>query len=157
MPRIAYNVPLKNISMKRIEYINKINTYAARFVLEVEGFNASNLYDINIHAEGFLIPVLNEVFGLRLENLNSTQKKNFPAVDLADFKNKVAFQVTATADPDKIKTTLEKFKDHKLNEVFDVLYIYIITHKKEKYNDEKLRQYLPNDFVFQAAENVIAE
>ena len=26
--------------MNRIDFTNKINTYAARFVLEVEGFNA---------------------------------------------------------------------------------------------------------------------
>ncbi len=141
--------------MNRIEYINKINTYAARFVLEVEGFNKSGLYDINIHAEAFLIPVLNEVFGVRLENLNTTQKKNFPAIDLADFKNRVAFQITATSDFDKIKTTLEKFKEHKLNEAFDVLYIYIITQKKEKYNDEKLKSYLPSNFQFSTNENVI--
>ena len=44
--------------MNRIEYLNKINTYSARFVLEVEGFNAANLYHINIHAESFLIPIL---------------------------------------------------------------------------------------------------
>ncbi len=141
--------------MNRIGYINKINTYAARFVLEVEGFNASGLYDINIHAESFLIPVLNEVFGLRLENLNSSQKKNYPAVDLADFANRVAFQVTATSDLEKIKTTLEKFKDYKLNEAFDVLYIYIITHKKEKYNEGKLKPFIPTEFVFSAADNVI--
>lgn len=141
--------------MNRIGHINKINTYAARFVLEVEGFNSSNLYDINIHAEGFLIPVLNKVFALELENLNTNHKKNFPAIDLADFKNRVAFQVTATSDLDKIKSTLEKFKEHKLNEVFDVLYIYIITHKKDKYNDEKLKPYIPNDFSFSVSENII--
>lgn len=141
--------------MNRIGYINKINTYAARFVVEVEGFNASSLYDINIHAESFLIPVLNEVFGLRLENLNSSQKKNYPAVDLADFSNRVAFQVTASSDLEKIKYTLEKFRDHKLDEVFDVLYIYVITHKKEKYNDEKLKPLLPRDFIFSTVENVI--
>ncbi len=56
--------------MNRIEFINKITAYSARFVLEVEGFNAVNKYDINIHAESFLIPVLNETFGLNLENLN---------------------------------------------------------------------------------------
>lgn len=100
--------------MNRVNYINKIISHAAKFVLEVEGFNASNLYDVNIHAEGFLIPVLNEVFGLRLENLNATQKKNFPAIDLADFKNKVAFQVTATSDFEKIKTTLEKSSSYAL-------------------------------------------
>lgn len=141
--------------MNKMNYINKINTYAARFVLEVEGFNALNLYDINIHAEGFLIPVLNEVFDLRLENLNATQKKNYPAIDLADFKNRVAFQVTATSDFDKIKTTLEKFKDHKLYAAFDVLYIYIITHKKDKYNDDKLKPYIPTDFVFSTIDHVI--
>lgn len=141
--------------MNRIGYLNKINTYAARFVVEVEGFNASSLYDINIHAESFLIPVLNEVFGLRLENLNNSQKKNYPAVDIADFNNRVAFQVTATSDLEKIKGTLEKFKDHKLNEAFDVLYIYIITHKKEKYNEEKLKQYIPTDFIFTTNDHVI--
>lgn len=141
--------------MNRIGYLNKVNTYAARFVLEVEGFNKSGLYDINIHAEAFLIPVLNEVFSVRLENLNTTQRKNYPAIDLADFKNRVAFQITATSDFDKIKTTIEKFKENKLNEVFDVLYIYIITHKKEKYNDDKLIPYLPNNFQFSTTQNVI--
>ncbi len=141
--------------MNRIGHINKINTYAARFVVEVEAFNASSMYDINIHAESFLIPVLNEVFGLRLENLNSSQKKNYPAIDLADFSNRVAFQITATSDLEKIKSTLEKFKQHKLDEAFDVLYIYIITHKKEKYNDEKLKPLMPKGFVFSTVENVI--
>ena len=28
--------------MNRIDFTNKINTYAARFVLEVEGFNATS-------------------------------------------------------------------------------------------------------------------
>src|SRR6185436_14782984 len=138
--------------MNRIDYLNKITTYASRFVLEVEGFNASNNYDINIHAESFLIPVLNETFGLSLENLNSTQKKNFPAIDLADFKNRVAFQVTATADLAKIKNTLEIFFSHKLHNHFDIIYFYMITHKKEKYNDSKLSDLIPDGFVFNSTE-----
>ena len=112
--------------MNRIDYLNKITTNAARFVLEVEGFNSSGHYHINIHAENFLIPVLNEIFNIQLENLNATQKKNFPAIDLADFTNKVAFQVTATADFSKIKSTLALFFEHKLDQHFDALYIYII-------------------------------
>src|SRR4030042_4118920 len=95
--------------MNRIDFIDKINKYASRFVLEVEGFNSINQYHINIHAENFLIPVLNEVFDLDLENLNISQKKNFPSIDLADFKNRVAFQITATNDQKKIKDSLEKF------------------------------------------------
>jgi hypothetical protein len=113
--------------LNRIDYINKIATYAARFVVEVEGFNAIGNYHINIHAESFLVPVLNEVLGLQLENLNATQQKNFPAIDLADFKNRVAIQVTSTSSLEKIKSTLETFGRHNLDQQFDVLYIYIIT------------------------------
>ena len=141
--------------MNRIDHINKITTYSARFVLEVEGFNATNQYHINIHAESFLIPVLNETFGLQLENLNATQKKNYPAIDLADFKNRVAFQVTSTADIDKIKGTLETFAKYRLNEQFDVLYIYIITQKKEKYNQSKLSNLIPDNFYFDVNEHIL--
>jgi len=141
--------------MNRIEFLNKINTYSARFVLEVEGFNAANKYDINIHAESFIIPVLNETFGLILENLNASQKKNFPAIDLADFKNRVAFQVTATSDFSKIEITLEKFFRHKLHKHFDILYFYIITQKKEKYNNKKLAYIIPDGFLFNPNEHVI--
>lgn len=141
--------------MNRIDFFSKINTYAARFVLEVEGYNATNQYHINIHAESFLIPVLNVVFDLELENLNSTQRKNFPAVDLADFKNRVAFQITASCEFSKIEHTIETFFRYGLNKDFDVLYIYIITHKKEKYNDNKLKKYLPDNFTFYTNENVI--
>ncbi|HEX7754642.1 MAG TPA: SMEK domain-containing protein, partial [Niabella sp.] len=141
--------------MKRIDYINKINTSAARFVVEVEGFNATGQYHINMHAENFLIPVLNEVFNLQLENLNATQKKNFPAIDLADFQSKVAFQITATADFAKIKSTLELFFEHKLDKHFDTLYIYIITHKKERYSEQRIQELLTNGFSFTAAQHVI--
>ena len=141
--------------MNRINYLNKITTHAARFVVEVEGFNSSGHYHINIHAENFLIPVLNEVFNIKLENLNATQKKNFPAIDLADFTNRVAFQVTATADFSKIKSTLELFFEHNLDKHFDVLYIYILTHKKEKYPENKLNKILPVNFSFNAGENIL--
>lgn len=152
---IILELYLFKYGMNRIEYLNKINTYAARFVLEVEGFNATNQYHINIHAESFIIPVLNETFGLNLENLNSTQQKNFPAIDLADFKNRVAFQVTSTNDISKIESTIEKFFKYELDKTFDVLYFYIITHKKEKYNDEKLKKFLKNEFSFNTSEHVI--
>lgn len=141
--------------MNRIEYINKINTYAARFVLEVEGFNAIGNYHINIHAESFLVPVLNEVLGLQLENLNNTQRKNYPAIDLADFTNRVAVQVTSTNSLQKIKDTLETFGRHNLQNQFDILYIYIITEKREQYNDSKLSEVIPQGFHFSSNDHVI--
>jgi len=141
--------------LNRIEYINKINTYAARFVVEVQGFNAIGNYHINIHAESFLIPVLSEVLGLQLENLNTSQRKNFPAIDLADFTNRVAIQVTSSSSLEKIKSTLETFGRHNLHQQFDVLYIYIITEKYEKYNDTKLEAAIPQGFTFNSVDHVI--
>lgn len=140
--------------MRRIELINKINTYASRFVLEVEGFTAMNQYHINIHAESFLIPVLNAVFDLNLENLNATQRKNFPAVDLADFKNRVAFQVTSTSSLDKITDTLDKFKRHNLIEHFDSLYFYFITEKASKYSQDRIEDRIPDGLHFDVDSNV---
>lgn len=141
--------------MNRIEYINKIVKYSALFIKEVEFFNSLNQYHINIHAESFLIPLLNEVFGISLENLNSTQKKNYPAIDLADFKNRVAFQITSTSSFVKLKHTLNTFFKYNLNKDFDVLYFYILTEKKEKYSDEKLDDIIPKDFVFSTNQHVL--
>ncbi len=141
--------------MNRVDYISKINTYAARFVLEVEGFNAIGNYHINIHAESFLVPVLNEVLGLQLENLNATERKNFPAIDLADYNNRVAVQVTSTSSLEKIKSTLETFGRHNLHQQFDVLYIYVITEKREQYKETKLAEAIPQGFTFSSVDHVI--
>lgn len=141
--------------MNRIDCINKITTYASRFVVEVESFNAIGNYHINIHAETFLVPVLNEVLGLQLENLNATERKNFPAIDLADFDNRVAIQVTSTSSLEKIRTTLETFGRHKLHKKFDTLYIYIITQKREQYSFEKLKESIPQGFTFNSNDHII--
>lgn len=141
--------------MNRQHFIEKIVSFSANFVLQVEAFNSCNQYDINIHAENFFIPILNETFNLNLENLNSTQSNNFDAVDLADFDKRVAFQITATSDLPKIKTTLEKFFQKQLHEKFDTLYIYIITHRKKKYSEVGLKKIIRNDFLFNIKEHVI--
>src|SRR5690606_9032079 len=99
--------------------------------------------------------MLNEVLGLQLENLNTSQRKNFPAIDLADFINRVAIQVTSTSSLEKVRSTLETFGRHNLNQQFDVLYIYVITEKREQYNDAKLAEAIPHGFTFNSVEHVI--
>lgn len=141
--------------MKRSELITKITTYASRFVTEVEGLNANGLYDINIHSENFLIPLLNLIYELKLENLNTSQKKNYPAIDLADFNKGHAFQITATSDFIKIKNTIEKFIKEGLDKYFNSLYIYILTHKKDKYSQDKIDKIIFNKIKFNVNENII--
>jgi len=141
--------------MNRKDSIDKIAKYLARFSEEVKSYNESNLYDINIHAENALIPILNSVFDIQLQNVNSLNRKNFPAVDLVDFNNRIAFQVTSTGTGDKVKNTLIKFFDHDLRSKFDTLYIFILTEKEAKYSDKIIKENIPEDFDFDAHTHII--
>jgi len=65
-----------------------------------------------------------------LKNLNAEEKRNFPAIDLADDKAAVGFQVTATSDSQKIKKSLETFIQKNLYEKYPRLIFYILTEKR---------------------------
>src|SRR5690606_37198077 len=92
---------------------------------------------------------------IELENLNVRQKRNYPAIDLADFNNRVAFQITATSTLDKVKHTLMAFTNHKLYEHFDVLYVCIITESQQNYSQERLIQCIPDGFHFDVNQHII--
>lgn len=86
--------------------------------------------DLNKHAENFYMEILNKAYGWKLINLNE-EKKNHPAIDLGDKKNKIAVQVTSTSTKQKIDDTLDKIKSHGYDNTYDTLYILIITEKKD--------------------------
>jgi hypothetical protein len=140
--------------MNRKDSIDKIAKYLARFVEEVKSYNDMGLYDINIHAENTLIPILNAVFDVKLINANSIEKKNFPSVDLIDEDNKIAFQITSTGSSEKIKDTLIKFGKHNLQSRFETLYIYVLT-EKEKYNQKVIQENTPDGLEFKDDTHVI--
>jgi hypothetical protein len=141
--------------LKRKDHIDSIIKHSTRFVCEIENYNKLGKYDINLHAEHFLVPVLNLVFDLKLENLNSTKKNNFPAVDLADFENRVAFQITSTSSTQKIKETLEKVEKYDLHDHFDIIYFYILSQKQEKYPNHKIQEVTPKSLTFDPNEHII--
>ncbi len=138
----------------RKDALDKITRYLREFVFEVEEYNAIGTYDVNIHAESTLIPILNAVFDLDLLNVNN-DKRNFPAVDLIDDKNKVSFQITSTNTQDKVAGTIKKFVQHKLYEKYDTLFVYILTKKEERYNDGKLKELTEGQFDFDSSVHVI--
>lgn len=141
--------------MKRKDYIDKIALYLTRFVQEVKTYNAGGMYDINIHAENALIPILNIVFDIELRNANAHGSKNHPSVDLIDENNRIAFQVTATATIDKVKDTLDRFDVNNFHQKFDTLYIYILTEKQNSYSESALKEHIPKEFSFIAKDHVI--
>lgn len=140
--------------MNKKKTINRIAELIARFRAEVETLNSQNLYDINIHAENVIIPILNYVYGLSLKNKN-LDKKNYSAIDLIDYENRVAIQVTSTASSEKIKHTLEQYKKHKERDEFDSLLVYIITKKQKTYSDNKFYEIINNEYEFDSSKNIL--
>lgn len=115
--------------MKRVRLHNNIQEALARFSSEVEISNHNSNYDINVHSEYLLIPLLNLIFNYQLKNANQV-KKNFPSVDLIDVENRVAFQITSSSTKKKVTNTLESFIKNDLHKDFDDLYVLFLTTRK---------------------------
>ncbi|AKK71351.1 hypothetical protein OK18_00700 [Chryseobacterium gallinarum] len=140
--------------MNRSQLINSIAQSLSRFKSEVEILNSASLYDINLHAENVLIPLLNELFGLNLENANKS-KKNYPGIDLIDADNRVAFQITSSNDNAKIKNTLKKVVEHNIHNDVDFVYVYVITEKKSSYKKDIFDDILEGKLIFDPAKHII--
>lgn len=141
--------------MNRQACINEIIKYSSRFTEEVKQYNSIGLYDINIHAENFLIPVLNKTLDLELENLNISNQKNYPSIDLADFKNRVGIQISSTTTTKKVTDTLEKFVKHSLYEYFDVVYVFLLSDKQKSYPAEKIKKIASPHIQFDVNEHIL--
>jgi hypothetical protein len=141
--------------MNRQSRLARVAELLVRFTGEVKMLNAAGFYDINIHAENILVPLLNEALGLDLVNANFQEEKNFSAVDLVDRKNRVAIQVTSTANNDKIKHTLSQFVKYKRFEDFDILYIYVISEKQSSYSGAGHKEIIRETFDFDKDQHII--
>src|SRR5260370_12148970 len=116
---------------------------------QAKASSASGHTDFNKVSEDVLIPLFKLIFNLpNLKNLNTEKKRNFPAIDLADDKAGVAFQVTATSDSQKIKKSLETFVQKKLYEKYPRLVFYIITEKKDSYPEKAFADILQGKCEF---------
>jgi|GEM_PF-2483902 len=132
----------------------RITQLLSRFKEQVNILNSNGEFSINIHAENILIKVLNEVYSCKLKNVNYEEGKTYPSIDLRDTEGRIAIQVTSTGNLKKVIYTLDKFIENNLYKEFDKLYIFIITQKQNKYDQEKIDKILNNKFAF-TAENII--
>ncbi|HLO61293.1 MAG TPA: SMEK domain-containing protein [Bacteroidales bacterium] len=62
-------------------YLWEITRYLAWSTSQVRIENKNGNFDINKYAEGFLIPILNEIYKKSFERLEFI-KQNYPAMDL---------------------------------------------------------------------------
>jgi hypothetical protein len=141
--------------MNQLESINRIATLLSRFVAEVKGLNAINQYGINFVSETVLIPIFKEIFGFRdLENLNN-QENNISGIDIADKSAKVAFQITASADNEKVKHTLRQFIKSDHHKTYKELKIYIITEKQNSYSEKEYPDILESKLDFDQSRDIM--
>ncbi|RXJ98944.1 hypothetical protein CRV02_12905 [Arcobacter sp. CECT 8989] len=131
---------------KRKKLIEEIKKKLAYISIVIEYSNKINLYDLNIYSEHFFCGLLNLIYSYNLEDLNIKQK-NFPAIDLGDYKNKICFQITSTNSKKKICTTIEKFEKESLYNNFDKLFILILKKKLSNYGTFKELTYFSKEQI----------
>lgn len=115
--------------MGRTEYMNRISYQLSVLAARVKTNSQNGRTDINVDSEMTICGLINLVMGWELENLND-RKANFPGIDLADWRNRIAVQVTATATGRKVNHSLDKFLENGFDSSFDRLITVIITTDK---------------------------
>jgi WD40 repeat protein/energy-coupling factor transporter ATP-binding protein EcfA2 len=140
--------------MGRQKEIQRINRLISRWISEIGTNNAFGFLDINRVSEDICAQLLNKIYGYDLRNLNY-EKRDYPAIDLGDEKNKIAFQITARYDRENIKGCLKKFKD-KESEKYSKGIRFLILDKKKP----KITKIQKNNFIgiyphFKPSEHII--
>jgi hypothetical protein len=144
----------KVLAVNLLHVQNRINELMARWVASVKGAASMSRTDLNHVSETILVPLLREIYDLPdLRNLN-TESVNFPGIDLADDKARVAIQVTSTATSPKIRHTLTKFVDHKLYEQYKHLIVYILVEKQKTYSGKGFDDIIRGRFQFDKKEDI---
>ena len=136
--------------MRRAELLRIVTHYLTHLRVSVEASNSLNLQDLNVHAEAFFRDLLNLALDYRLINVNIVEK-NARAIDLGDEVNRIAIQVTSTADFTKVKHTVGGFIKANLQSKYDRLIVLIIGAKKS-YRETSVGD--PNTFSMSVTDDV---
>ncbi|MBD2232596.1 NB-ARC domain-containing protein [Phormidium tenue] len=134
----------------------RITQLMAIFVTEIKCEASMGRTDLNKASETILIPLLNEIYGWNLENLNYAENdNNKPGIDLADKAAKICIQVTATTTSDKVKHTLEQFIKHKQFLEYDRLIIFFLKEKNQSYPVKTIQKIIQERFEFEIGRDIL--
>lgn len=114
---------------QRARLMRRIKWYLSAWEVNIGLSNDMGLTDVNSDAEDFCCGILNIILDAQFQNMNLLQM-NFPAIDLADVRQRICVQVTSTAEAAKITHTLESFFDRGLEKDYDRLLILILGKKR---------------------------
>ena len=135
---------------------NLLRDRLSLFSAKVEAACAQGLTDLPKLSENLTAALLRELMGFRnLRNLNAEQKKNYPALDLADDKLGIGVQVTATASLEKIKETLQTAARHGLHQRYSRIIIFVLTKKQTSYSATAIACTVPDGLSFEGARDIL--
>ena len=118
---------------KRTDALAVIADGLAWIKMSCEQRGLLKLFDNNIVAQRFFCQLLNAIFDLELRVMDDV-RPNYPAIDLGDSTNRIAYQITVEKRSDKVQSTLEKFVQHGLDQEYDTLKILVIGDRQATYN-----------------------
>ena len=140
--------------------MNRIAILLSRFTESVRILNANGEFDINIHAENALVKMLKVIFDTDFDNVNYSESKHYPAIDLRDVQKKsathkrIAIQVTADESLDKVKDCISTFMEKGMDADFDLLYIVILGKKQRSYSQNSIDK-IRYGFNFDVKEHIL--
>jgi len=142
--------------LKHEQVVSQFREELSRLSHEVEASVAMGLFDVNKICEDVFCGIFRELYGFQnLLNLNEHEKTNFPGIDLADDKARVAIQVTSDKTIDKIKISIEKIIQHSLHKKYDRVIFYILTRKQGSYSQASIDKACQGKMTLNASTDIL--
>ena len=112
--------------------------------------NQKGHYDENKLWEDIACGILNLAFTWNLQNLNETQRMNYPAIDLGDDNLGIGVQVSTDCKPSTINDKLSKltYKENGIQicEVYNNIYYFVPGYNSSKYKEDAI--IVPDGVIF---------
>lgn len=134
--------------------IEKIKERLVKIADEININNKHNLTDINVICEDIFGQILNRLYAINLLSLSAEVSGDFIAVDLVDYENRIAYQVTSRYDRKKIDGTLKKFMESDLISNIDKLNFLVLNVTNHSYRGADVVR-LKNGQEFSYSKNIM--
>lgn len=152
----VHKIAVGKASLKHLDLLNEFRISMSQLATQIEAASAMQLYDIHKVSENLVLGVLREIYGWRhLRNLNSTERANFPGIDLADDVAGVAIQVTGTPTLDKIKSTIGTFLRHGLDKKYQRVVVVVLGRKQASYSQDAIDRAGDGKLRFNAGKDIL--
>jgi hypothetical protein len=145
-----------SLRMKKHALENEFRELMTQLSGEVKASSMMGRFDSHGILEEVFRGVLQALYGWSdLVNLNASERKNFPAVDLGSDEKRVGFQITGQTTRFKIIETIETFLRHGLEARFDRLVVLVIADEVDRVLQKEIDRLCANRLNFVVDRDVL--